>query len=131
MCFIILLLFVMLCFGIINILKHGIVVIRLFIKLAFIGPFKPCSKNGFRLFISISFFIENIAIIKRKINISVNIWLILDIVSIPLFKVKYIVIDNVIIIYRILVSYKYWDTIKLLKLNIIVELIIKNNITNI
>ena len=68
--------------------KIGIVVSSEFINPAFMGELRPYSRNGFRLFISISFFIEKTAIIKSMINISKKIRLILDMDSIPLFRVK-------------------------------------------
>ena len=92
------LLFVIFCFGMISKLKHGIIVKRLFISPAFIGPLIPSSRKGFRLFISISFFTEKMAIINKIKNINVNIELILDMVSIPLFREKYNVTDRSIII---------------------------------
>ena len=97
-CFITLLLFVIFCFGMIRRLKQGIIVNKLFINPALMGPFIPSSRKGFRLFRSISFFTEKIAIINKIKNINVNIELILDIVSIPLFREKYNVIESSIII---------------------------------
>ena len=97
-CFITLLLFVIFCFGMISRLKHGIIVKRLFTSPAFIGPLIPSSRKGFRLFMSISFFTEKIATTNKIKNINVNIELILDMVSMPLFREKYNVIDRSIII---------------------------------
>ena len=124
-------LFVILFFGIVSREKHGIVVRRLFINPAFIGPFRPNSNIGFRLSKWISFFTENTARRKIGINIIRKIELILDMVSISLFKVKNNVIPNIIMIYKIFVSDRYWDTIKLDKLNTIVIATPRNSRANI
>ena len=86
--FVVLVLFVIVSLGTVNREKHGIVVSRLFINPAFKGPFRPNSNTGFKLSRWISFFIDNIASIKREINIIINIELTLDMVSIPLLRVK-------------------------------------------
>ena len=96
--FVIFILSVILSFGIIRSEKHGIVVNKLFINPAFIGPFSPYSNIGFMLYKWISFFNENIDNRNRKITIIINIELILDTISISLFNVKNIVIPSTIII---------------------------------